>query len=60
MYVFFREDLKAKRKQAANEPPPAELEMPVVTGRLIEEREFEPVPAVTEETTNLLPTPRNK
>jgi hypothetical protein len=59
MYVFFREDLKAKRKQAAN-PPPAELEMPVVTGRLIEEREFEPVPAVTEETTNLLPTPRNK
>ena len=53
-WVVFREDLKEKR-QKARSAAAKELEMPVVTGRLIEEREFEPIPTVTENTTDLLP-----
>lgn len=57
-YVVFREDLKEKRKKAGYDHAhaPSELPMPVVTGRLIEEKEFEPIPTVTESTTDLLPT----
>ena len=56
-YVFLREDLKEKRKAARAIGPPQheDLEMPAVTSRLLEEREFEPVPNVTEHTTELLP-----
>ncbi len=56
-YVFFREDLKEKRKKAGYDhahTPPA-LQTPTVTGRLIEEKHFEPLSTVTENTTNLLP-----
>ena len=58
VYVFFREDLKEKRKKSAPATAP-ELQRPAVTGRLIEERDFEPVPTVTESTTELLPS-RNR
>ena len=54
-YVFFNEDLKERRKQKAPVEP-RELDLPIATGRLIEEREFEPIPTVTERTTDLLPT----
>ena len=53
-YVVFNEDLKEKRKKVGR-PLPNELDSPAVTGRLLEEKEFEPVPTVTENTTNLLP-----
>jgi hypothetical protein len=53
-WVVFREDLKEKRAKAARQTAP-ELEMPAVTGRLLEEKEFEPIPTVTESTTDLLP-----
>ena len=57
-YVFLKEDLKDKRSKAL---PVAQtpLQMPAITARLIEEREFEPTLAVTESTTDLLPT-RNR
>ena len=57
VYVVFREDLKEKRKKAGYDHAnrPAELPMPAVTERLLEEKEFEPMPTVTESTTNLLP-----
>ena len=58
VYVGFREDLKEKRKKAGFDHAPAsppELESPAVTGRLLEEKEFEPIPSVTENTTSLLP-----
>lgn len=54
-YVFLREDLKERKHRASVRSQPSELEMPVVTARLIEEKEFEPIPAVTEDTTELLP-----
>ena len=56
-YVFFREDLKEKRRKAGYDfrHEPEELTSPVVTGKLIEEGHFEPVPTVTENTTDLLP-----
>ena len=53
-YVIFNEDLKEKRRKARFTPPD-ELESPAITGKLLEEKEFEPVPTVTESTTNLLP-----
>lgn len=56
-YVILRENLNEKRtsvKRAA----PEELQSPAVTGRLLHENQFEPVPAVTENTTDLLPTHR--
>jgi hypothetical protein len=55
-YVVFAEDLKEKRKKWASSLP-AELEgRTVSTGKLMEEREFQPIPTVTENTTDLLPT----
>ena len=59
-YVVFKEDLKEKRMKAGRAPTPAELERPAVTARLIEEKEFEPIPAVTESTTELLPQDRTR
>lgn len=59
-YVIFREDLKEKRMKIAREEEPPGGAPPVVTGRLIEEREFEPVPTVTEDTTDLLPSQKRK
>ena len=59
-FVVFREDLKEKRMKAARTTVP-ELEMPAVTARLLQDdREFEPIPAVTEETTDLLPRQHQK
>ena len=55
-YVVFREDLKEKRQKTRS----AALEMPAVTGRLLEEKQFEPIPAVTESTTDLLPRENTK
>ena len=52
-WVVFREDLKEKRMKAARSRP--ELEMPAATRQLLEEKEFEPIPTVTESTTELLP-----
>ncbi len=62
VYVGFKEDLKEKRMKAgrATTPPPPELEMPAVTARLLEEKEFEPIPAVTESTTELLHQDRTR
>lgn len=60
-YVIFRENLKDKRRKAAAHSVSNELETPAaVTGRLIEERPFEPVPSVTEHTTELLPTEKRR
>ena len=52
-YVIFKEDLKEKRMKT-RPATPQELESPV-TGKLLEENQFEPVPAITEHTTDLLP-----
>ena len=52
-YVVINEDLKEKRR--SRKVRPNELETPPITARLIEEREFTPVPTVTENTTDLLP-----
>jgi hypothetical protein len=56
-YVVFREDLKEKRRKVGYDHAhgPVELPTPVVTGRLLEEKDFEPIPTVTENTTDLLP-----
>ena len=54
-YVVFAEDLKEKRKKAVFTEP-RELEGPRTTGRLLDESRFEPVPTVTERTTDLLPS----
>jgi hypothetical protein len=59
-YVVFREDLKEKRRRAGSVAGPPELQTPAVTGRLIEDRAFEPVPAVTENTTDLLPQEKKR
>ncbi len=59
-YVIFSEDLKEKRKKGTLSPRPGELEAPAVTGRLLEEKLFEPVPSVTEDTTNLLPQEKTR
>ena len=56
VYVFFREDLKEKRKKAELGDMKGDFVRPAITARLIEEREFEPIPSVTEDTTDLLPT----
>ena len=53
-YVILREDLKDKRKKAGVISP-APPQVPAITARLIEEKEFEPIPTVTENTTDLLP-----
>ena len=53
-YVILNENLKEKRKKA-RPAPPNELESSPVTGKLLEEKEFQPIPTVTENTTDLLP-----
>jgi len=58
VYVGFKEDLKEKRMKAGRDAAPPELEMPAVTARLLEEKQFEAIPAVTESTTELLPRDR--
>lgn len=58
-YVVFAEDLKEKRRRAAL-PQPQELHPPVATGKLLGEREFETIPTVTENTTDLLPQQRTR
>jgi hypothetical protein len=55
-YVFLREDLKAKRKKGPSDEVQRDVAPPLVTARLIEEREFEPIPSVVEDTTDLLPS----
>ena len=58
-YVIFNEDLKEKRKKALH-PAPVEPEPDsIVTGKLLDEGHFEPIPTVTENTTDLLPS-RNR
>ena len=57
-YVVFAEDLKEKKKKTPAQPK--ELRTPAVTGRLLEEKEFEPIPTITEETTNLLPQDKTR
>ena len=58
-YVIFKEDLKEKRRRVVPDMAP-ELEMPVVTAPLLEDSHFEPVPAVTESTTDLLPQEKTR
>jgi hypothetical protein len=57
-YVMFAEDLKDRRNKAARTTP-KELGVRVVTGKLLDEGNFEPIPTVTENTTDLLPS-RNR
>lgn len=57
-YVVFNEDLKDRRKKAA-QMSPKELGVPAVTGKLLDESKFEPIQSVTENTTDLLPS-RNR
>lgn len=53
-YVAFNEDLK-ERKQKVNPTLKNELSESVETGKLLEEKPFEPASGVTENTTDLLP-----
>lgn len=59
IYVVFNEDLKEKRKKALRAPPVEPTPDSVVTGKLLDEGHFEPIPTVTENTTDLLPS-RNR
>jgi len=52
-YVFMNEFLKDKRKRL--QAKPQSLSGASDTGRFLETGEFEPVPSVVEDTTNLLP-----
>ena len=54
-YVIFAEDLKEKRKKVRPSPV-TELEVAADTGKLLEESQFVPIPTVTENTTDLLPS----
>lgn len=53
-YVVFQEDLK-ERKAKANPTLQNELPEKLETGKLLEDKPFEPVPSVIEDTTELLP-----
>lgn len=57
-YVIFAEDLKDKRKKMRPSPV-RELEGAADTGKLLDEGQFVPIPTVTENTTDLLPS-RNR
>lgn len=59
-YVIFREDLKEKRVQTGPGDFPAEVETAAITDRLLEASRVEPVPTVTESTTELLPRDRTR
>ena len=54
-YVFLNEHLKDKRKKLQSAPATNSLPHSPETGRLLETGEFEPIPSVVEDTTNLLP-----
>ena len=58
-YVIFNEDLKEKRKKSLHSPPVQPTPDSVVTGKLLDEGHLEPIPTVTENTTDLLPS-RNR
>jgi len=53
-YVVFKEDLK-ERKQKTNPTLKNEMAETLETGKLLEEKPFEPARSVTENTTDLLP-----
>lgn len=53
VFVIFNEDLK-ERKQKSNPALTNELSEKRDTGKLLEEKPFEPIPSVTESTTELL------
>ena len=52
VYVMFNEDLK-ERKQKSNPTRTNELSEKLDTGKLLEEKSFEPIPSVTEDSTEL-------
>ena len=58
-YVLFREDLKDRRKKQLRDEGYRAPERSADTTRLIDEKHFEPVSAVTENTPDLLPV-RNR
>lgn len=53
-YVVFNEDLKEKKKKLKLQTQ-KELAEPKTTGKLLEEKPFEPVPSVVENSTELFP-----
>jgi hypothetical protein len=53
IYVFFNEDLKEKRKKI-NPAAAPEFSEVKTTGKFLEEKPFEPVPSVIEDSTELL------
>jgi len=53
VFVMFNEDLK-ERKQKSNPTRTNELSEKLDTGKLLEEKSFEPIPSVTEDSTELL------
>lgn len=53
VYVFFNEDLK-ERKEKLKWQPQKELAAPKITGKLLEEKPFEPIGSVVENSTELL------
>lgn len=52
-YVVFNEDLKEKKKKLSRQAQ-KELAEPKTTGKFLEEKPFEPVPSVVENSTELL------
>jgi hypothetical protein len=52
--------VKGKMKKVSSEESNPQFAPSGVTARLIEEREFEPIPTVTEDTTNLLPSQKRE
>lgn len=58
-YVIFNEDLKDRRQRIRSQERGV-LTGDAVAGKLIEERPFEPVPTVTENTTDLLPREKTR
>ena len=59
-YVVFKEDLKERQRKARPAVSPPEFENPAMTGKLLEETSFEPIPSVIEDTTELLPSRRGR
>lgn len=53
IYLFFHEDLKEKKKKIALREQ-ADLPEPKTTGKLLEDKPFEPIPSVVENSTELL------
>ncbi len=53
IYIFINEDLKSTKEKYKWQPP-HEIAAPKTTGKLLEEKPFEPIPSVTENSTKLL------